>query len=459
MEKKIISFKGISNVPDDGLNEAGDMSVLLNMRHKGGELVPCQRPAVGVGVAKVEKAAYHPNSGYWLVLADGKLSVRDSKMNAVGGDITIDVKTFALMGNVVTIYKQNSVEYAIWRGGVFKYLGEMPECDGLVNVNLGTNLFDKMLIHEDLVGGENADIMAAAQVGAINKTLDLIYREKGFVDRAWFRVAYRMFDGTYIKASQIVQVSWYGDGKNEKLQTPESCPGSDNTPSEMFYLDTNFVPRTSVHYFRPTIGLNVPPIADWKDIIVGIDIFTTGSLTSFGMKNVVIKDDIDRNVVVEKYVTLNEVEFTEKIMNAEFYRFASYDIRGNREFEVDNTSPSNLAVQDVLTLPDQAVYIANESSQYNFKNHIFDYEKKLFNGYRLPESLNARGENDFWSEDIVALYVIIETEDGKKVVKRLRGYGEKKVFGYFSYPDSRASKIILEYTDGSQKMVELKPHP
>ena len=454
MEKKIVTFKGISNVPDDGFNEAGDMAVLMNMRHKGGELVPCGKPEVGEGVKDVKLAVYHPDSGYWLVLTGNTLYVKDKDMNNVGGYITSGVESFALMGNVVTIYKVNSVEYAIWRAGEFKHLGEMPVCEGLVSVAVGTNLFEKVDKHDDLAGAEDAEAMGAAQVGAIDKSLDAIYHEKGFVDRAWFRAAYRLFDGTYIKASQIVQVSWYGDGKFSKLNTGEACPGSDNTPSQMFYIGTDLVPRTSVHYFKPTIGLTVPAISEWKDIIVGIDIFTTGSLMSFGVKQVVVG-----NSVVEKYATLNEVEFKEKLVNAEFYRYASYDIRGNKEFEVDNTSPSNLAVQTVLTLQDQAVYIAKESSSYNFKQHIFDYKKRLFKGYRLPKSLNAMGENDFWSADITALYVIIETEEGKKVVKSEPYEVGGKVFGYFSYPDSRASKIIVQYNDGTQKLVELTPHP
>ena len=453
MEKKIVTFKGITNVPDDGFNEAGDMAVLMNMRHKGGELVPCQPPTIGDGAANTKQAVYHANSGYWLVLVNGVLRVKDEKMTDVGY-ITGSVESFALMGNVVTIYKSNTVEYAIWRAGAFEHLGEMPDCEGLVSVSIGTNLFDKQEIHEDLAGAEDAEVMGAAQIGAINKTLNAIYHEKGFVDRAWFRAAYRLFDGTYIKASQITQISWYGDGKFEKLNTPENCPGSDNTTSQIFYIGTDLKPRTSVHYFKPTIGLNVPAISQWKDIIVGIDIFTTGSLMSFGAKQMVVGDS-----VVEKYATLDEAEFEEKIVNAEFYIYASYDIRGNKEFEVDNTSPSNLAVQTVLTLPDQAVYTAKKGGSYNFKYHIFDYEKKLFKGYRLPMSVNARGENDFWSADITEIYVIIETEDGKKVVKRDPVARSEKVFGYFSYPDSRASKIIVEYSDGSQKLVELKPHP
>ena len=455
MEKKIVTFKGITNVPDDGLNEAGDMAVLMNMRHKGGELVPCWPPTIGDGAANTKQAVYHANSGYWLVLVNGVLRVKDEKMADVGY-ITGSVESFALMGNVVTIYKSNSVEYAIWRAGAFEHLGEMPDCEGLVSVSIGTNLFDKQETG-DFVGGAVAN--AAAQVGAINKMLDSIYQEKGFVDRAWFRAAYRLFDGTYIKASQITQISWYGDGKFEKLNTPENCPGSDNTTNQLYWSDASTGKSyTSVHYFKPTIGLAVPAIAQWKDIIVGIDIFTTGSLMSFGTKQVKVTAN-NTDYIVEKYATLNEKEFAEKLINAEFYRYASYDIRGNKEFEADNTSPSYLAVQTVLTLPDQAVYTAKKGGSYNFKYHIFDYEKRLFKGYRLPKSFNASGENDFWSADIVALYVIVETEDGKKVVKRDPVALSEKVFGYFSFPDSRASKIIVEYSDGSQKLVELKPHP
>ena len=80
MEKKIVGFGGITNVPDDGLNEAGDMSVLMNMRHKGGELVPCQRPE-SIRVWEYAQVLYHASSGYWLALEDQDLGVYDKDMN------------------------------------------------------------------------------------------------------------------------------------------------------------------------------------------------------------------------------------------------------------------------------------------------------------------------------------------------------------------------------------------
>ena len=128
MEKKIISFKGISNVPDDGLNEAGDMSVLLNMRHKGGELVPCQGPAETPGFKGVEQVLYHANSGLWLFLQDGRLYYFKENDWSDGALYIYQsgVESFAIMGNIVIMNFADRVEYAIWRGKDYEYLGELP---------------------------------------------------------------------------------------------------------------------------------------------------------------------------------------------------------------------------------------------------------------------------------------------------------------------------------------------
>ena len=118
MEKKIISFKGISNVPDDGLNEAGDMSVLLNMRHKGGELVPSKKPSVYKWSTGIKQLLYHEQSGYWLAInSEGALGVYDFTKESPYITLLISpsngmvANKFSLFGNIVIInFTENSEE-------------------------------------------------------------------------------------------------------------------------------------------------------------------------------------------------------------------------------------------------------------------------------------------------------------------------------------------------------------
>ena len=112
MEKINVSFKGMTNIPDDSFSGDGDMAVVLNMRHKGGELVQCQPPAATPVSYKVRQAMFHAKSGKWLELhEDGELWLRDGKEAIQAG-----VESFAILGNVVVMYSENKVFYAIWRG-------------------------------------------------------------------------------------------------------------------------------------------------------------------------------------------------------------------------------------------------------------------------------------------------------------------------------------------------------
>lgn len=218
MEKRIVQFKGMTNVPDDGINEAGDMSVLLNMRHKGGELVQCQPPSKGFlnddYMAKITQMLYHSNSGKWLILRNDKIGIysfleEDREYNHEGELIDKEVNSFAVLGNIVVVSLENSVEYVLWTGGEFKNLGKMPGVEGCVFFNIG----DKEEAKSQGYTGVTTDNVREVRIGAINKLLDGIYEENGFVDRVWFRVALRLFDGTYIQCSNVIQCSWYSDGE------------------------------------------------------------------------------------------------------------------------------------------------------------------------------------------------------------------------------------------------------
>ena len=458
MEKRIVQFKGMTNVPDDGINEAGDMSVLLNMRHKGGELVQCQPPSKSFlnddHTAKITQMLYHSNSGKWLILRNDKIGIysfleEDREYNHEGELIDKEVNSFAVLGNVVVVNTENSVEYVLWTGGDFKHLGVLPEVEGCIKFSvLGDSESSKSQVFTDITDSNARE----TRVGAINKLLNAIYEEGGFVDRVWFRVALRLFDGTYIRCSETVQCSWYADGDQD------GTPGFSNTFRKLWSsLENKYTAK--VNYFN--VGIDVDKarfnlLKNWKDVIAGVDVFTTGSIMSFGLKRVTDS----RGNVYDDYRTLNKEEFFDTVVDVDFHRIASYSINGEQLWKIENTSPSYLSAQEGLNNVNSDMYIGSNGYVYNRLYHIYDYKKKLYGGVALSEVIFKEGKMESLEGDYV-VWVFLKTDDGKKVVKREFTYrDQEECLWYYSYPDSRAYKMIIEdVTIQKAKEVALKPHP
>lgn len=462
MEKKIISFKGISNVPDDGLNEAGDMSVLLNMRHKGGELVPCQRPAEQPGMDGLKQAMYHANSEKWIYLNDnGELyeerGMQDDYFRVEG------VESFTLMGNMVIINFADRVEYALWKKAQRKYvyLGGVPEMPKLKVQSLLSKT--KEVVSSNRGEDPNEDnYNLKYQKGNIDQALATVYQEKGYVDRAWFRLGLRLFDGSYINIGEIHELSNFPNmgTKNNAGQVIQKIIGVQDlwraNGSEYYTELSYFVPSFTVY--------GVGSLGEWADLIASIDLFSTGSIMSSTTGYATTDDDPNGpppGIEIYKYRTPEQMK--DALMSAEFYKIAEFDPRGLGvpTWSVDNTSPSNLAVQDVLNRVITHNVIPDKSMPYNARLHAYEYKEKYFDGYSSPTSkyYNMTERENRWT-----VYVHIKTDEKNVIVRRVdnpktdSSETTYKHLYYFSYPDSRAYK--MEVFDGTKKLtLKLTPNP
>lgn len=461
MEKKIISFKGISNVPDDGLNEAGDMSVLLNMRHKGGELVECQPPAVDSSLAMpIKQALYHSSSDFWLVL--NQTGILQDWSKSLNKRIYVEnVSSFSIMGNMVIINFEDKVEYAIWKENKYVYLGGVPEVPRLVVKSIAnakqTYLTDSKL--DDNV--DSGTYHWKFQKGNIDKTLAMIYQQKGYVDRAWFRVAVKMFDGSYINIGEITELSCFPNmrEKDDNKTVTEPIIGAQkiwrNVPTGEY--------KTELDYFVPELGV-VSNMGNWNDVIASIDLFTTGSIMSHTAGLLTKDDDPDAPPGIEIYKLRTAEQLKEALLNAEFYKIAEFAVDGSviTGTEIENTSPSNLAVRD--TLKDISVHsvIPNNALAYNARLHTYGYKEVYFKGYGSATSYydGLTQKDGVWT-----VFVHIKTDNGTVIVKRedqiLTNGNPKNAFKhlyYFYYPDRNAFKMEI-YDNGKVLSLPLTAHP
>ena len=436
MNKINIPFRGMTNVPDDSFSQDGSMSVLLNMRHKGGELVQCQPPAKEPTV-KVKQALYHAQSGQWLVLNPmGQINI--------GGETVTGVTSFALMGNIVVLYKERSVEYAIWRNGAYVYLGPLPE----VPVLTATDLDEKNKTRK--TGGkyyrvydpdkpESSSLYnRAVQKGFVDEVLSSIYEDCGYVDRAWFRVGLKLFDGSYIALSNIYQLSARETSDTDLIGVQDLWSVEDARAETSEYT-------VKVNYFVPKLAIE-GHLENWKDIVASIDVFSTGSIMSY----VAAKERGERGGTIhtdayEWYRPRTAEEMKEAMLNAEFFKIAEYSLDGTKTWGIDNTSPSIIAVQQHLDEIQVHEEIADKAAVYNSRLHIAEIKERFFKGfapaYRYDGTSSTRADAR-WT-----IVVYIDTAYGPKRVIYQENEDTTKLLHYFMYPDSRAVRMEIYRTN------------
>ena len=431
MEKKIITFGGITNVPDDGLNEAGDMSVLLNMRHKGGELVPCQPPSKDIGQLgsytqnhDISQVVYHAQSGRWLmnVYYPGGDGTKEGRYVVIfkdgflfdnigpNGKASIfpkddELETFSVMGNIVIMSCKNSVQYAIWRDGVYEFLGALPEVPEMkitteavvVETSAGESYYNYTAFDE------SRDIKwPLFSKGFFDKCLDECYDKKLYIDNALFVVGFKMFDGSY-RYSQLYLVDTYYGGnlpanfKTIALKRPDNWGGG--TSAQM-----------KVVIYGKKVGFIMNyDLSFWKDVILSVDIFTSGSIMSHKATNeklyVYTYDSTQETGIKTSFIKDAEI-YTPKPMPeirkeietcSSFYKIESYDLKGQFINGVDNTSPSNLSVQPRLPVNNSSLVFGGSTLVYNNRLHTFNsYNRPVFssnNGYFISETDDIEEKN------------------------------------------------------------------
>lgn len=461
MNKVNIPFGGMTNVPDDSFSKDGDMSVLLNMRHKGGELVECKRPYLkDMKVGNIRQLLYHSSSGFWLVLDNnGILQEWSSSQNK---RIRVEnVSSFAIMGNMVIINFEDKVEYAIWKEDKYIYLGGVPEVPHLVVKSI-TNGKQSYVTESKLDNNiDSSTYHWRFQKGNIDKTLAAIYQMKGYVDRAWFRIAVRLFDGSYINIGEITELSCFPNMRVSAEGEPVKEPiiGA----QKIWYNLASMQYKTELDYFVPDLGI-VSNMGNWNDVVASIDLFSTGSIMSHtaGLLTNEDEDDAPPGVEIYKLRTANQLK--EALLNAEFHKIAEFAVDGSviTGTEIDNTSPSNIAVRD--TLKDISVHsvIPNNAMTYNAKLHTYGYKEVYFKGYGSTTSYykNLTQKDNEWT-----VFVHIKTDNGTVIVKRqdqkldnsYPGNAYKHLY-YFYYPDRNAFKMEI-YDNGKVLTLPLTAHP
>lgn len=470
MEKINVTFKGMANIPDEQVAQDGQMAMMMNVSIKNGEMVVMNGHNYFYVRDDVKKAVFHDGrlleideNGAVRVFVekDGKPAYEqteyDEEMSEAFKDVEVD--NFEIMGNVVVMYgkeKNREIEgtfYAIWKNERYLYLGGIRD---LVRVR-----FRKEAKLFKSIPSENITIDKKTAAGYIDRTLNTVYSEGYFVDRVVMRYAYRLFDGSYICPSGCYLLE-NKEGFKEDGGSVFLGIDTNNLVADVYAAYVNaFKVECDVEFIDGT--------EDWKDIIVGVDVFCTGSI--MGKKKVErLEEDnsgstetvstLKGGAMVTMWKDKDRVDIVNEIVNSGiFYRFASFDLEGLRLDSTENTSPSGLAQRDVLKEWNRHEDDYGKTFVYNAKLHGARKGKLLFEGYDdflVPGTETGVITNDEMVETPFAVkgdlevQVTLNTDDGEKVV---RMYKENSVLaktkggcllpGLLMYPDPRAVKMEL----------------
>lgn len=471
--QKYFSFRGIVRNTDNLLAHEGECMELVNMRVNNGSLQPVAPPEI---VAKFDysySAIYiHSLASVYICVTtdEGRIHLYDSKFKPLSTALMVDgapllspeaigVKRVEFMGNIVCMYTQEKSLYAIYDAGEYKWLGESPKIPKLI-------FSTKSIVHEvttdqaydypslnDSVNPETR--WDNCSKGYFDECVSKLNSNGYFVDRALFRYAFRLFDGSYICASPI----YYLEDKNEVYGL---CRDRGNFYSQRAdgSAGTTAVGRYTVRVqgFKPEFLFTELELEPWENIIVSIDIFTSGSILGHKIINSSeVYTSRNENVYhsssvgYERYVFKPYSELWREVAECSlFYKIAEFKLDGSvQDYETD-VSPMVLAHCDTLPIESGShnKITADYSYVFNGRLHLASLREKYFEGYRgdcfLPVSL---GNISVYS----TVYTELKTSAGTVIVKKVHqgdfllgvSSGGYYITPLLVYPDARARKMTF----------------
>lgn len=481
--QKRITFKGITG-SNDSLNVTeGECLEMVNLRRDGGSLRPVPEPVIDAELKILYKTVcrHEATSCYLCVTDDQKATVHfyDDKWNMLQNgsgqllfDALDDVRGIEFLGYIVCCTTGKGMRYLIGGSGTYKWLGERPEVPGL-DISIAHEL-KKLVTPVKFALSLKAELFEVSwrynAYTYIDECILELNKNGCFIDRAMFKFALRLFDGSYIYCSQAIYVCddelIDGVGRDKNNFYFESSDQSDDMYTITLY----------VKGFKPELSLSALNLENWKGIIVGIDVFTTGSIMGHSLEThttrLIGSGEGDRPIgkflcYLDK--SLDDI-YDEVASASQYYKIAEFDIDGNCLHELQDVSQNNLLMQQNLasaSLPSTYSSIAAGcSTVFNNRLHLGSLREWFFKGYNAHSMLSPNGQH--LQCEGIAVETKIRTLDGVSTVVQDYGMTETAFYNglpelppLLSYPDSRAFEmtvyVVLD-TEMFYRTFTLTPH-
>ena len=473
MQKINIPILGLTASGEARAMRDGECCVLHNMTVDSGGVKVVAKPAEGVEKNASEyREFYHARAKQWLSLNSGKVyNATGQQVNIVDKQSDGYVQSLEFMGNIVVMYcRDNSVRYAIYDAG-YRYLGRLPELPRLgisvKPVHVTTLTTEAYYVDGvETAAGDEALKWANASKGYFDECLSGLYQQGAFVDRTLVRMAARLFDGSYVAFSPIYYVQdsdelienigyyWLGTYKSIGRDNRNfvSCPRIRNATNR-----SNFF--TSVRGFIPKFTMECE-LSRWRDVIAAIDVFATPSI--MGYESVAKELTQEKKAVngtwttittqnsFERYKPKSGAKIREEVSKASlFYRIAEYDLEGKEVWRLEETSPSQLAVQKALPLNGNPHELSSGVCRYLYNNkmHLAGVTERFRDGNSV---MDVPGKTAKQIVQMMQIVTIAADGGEKKVVTTTKNpllfqkrQGEYYLTPLLHYPDARAKNIRL----------------
>lgn len=450
MENVKIQFKGITRNTDDGMCQDGECMELINAHLENGSIEPIGKPILLKGLQRAyKKIYYHTNAKKYIGMdTDGKLyeiSEDSTTEEVLAGDLV--AKDIAFIGNTISVSTSNGLRYVLFKQGEYKYLGALPELPEI-------GIDKKLRIFQADATADNS-LTYGQYLECISKG-----NKEGFYSySAAFRVAYRLYDGSYIKHSHIrplflteddTYTTYNPDPRQEVVfnGNPQLFPGNSYASFQLLKNESTKSYKSTLLMFQPVFNIGAVDLSDWSDIIMSIDVFSTENFRLIFNHAIAdgTTDDIDkpldRFTNTSRYYLLDSVIPSKEATEFIYEKDVSSDILATKEVLVDDNFSHN-------------TYIYNHLSSYNNKLHAWGRTELLFNWYDNQvffDNTSGAGSN-------VDLYVFIEGYT-KEITLKKTLVCPKKFGPFLMYPDTRAKGIaIVNKTLNKSKYFTLKKHP
>ena len=341
-------------------------------------------------------------------------------------ELGIKVTGYEVIGNMICCFTANGIYYVLHKGDEYINLKYAPKTPRLRVSNIAMKVEDSIELQKTPGEGTSREYVS----GMCLVAQSLLEKHGYYIDRTFYRVGFKMFDGTYIGVSPIycceptevqnesvdrqmdrhpLHKIYYLPGLDEQFDLYGLNHGEGSDMLSNPYLTSGLI-KDAFNYsmgsatdtmgdnstrvdvwcgvcgFKPTLKLDYVDLGNWKSIITSIDVFTTGSVKHHKM--VTEDDGKERMTYIQKDNYVKEVE--QALLT--FRKCASFNVNGELGWELENVTPDNLQVQDALSDFNSNNTIVSgddvKTYAYNSRLHVGNLSEALPHSYELSHFLN-----------------------------------------------------------------------
>lgn len=426
MENIKIQFKGITRNTDDGISADGECMELINARVNNSSIEPIGKPIMLKQTAHTYSKIYHHSIAkrYIGITESGQMYEMPEDLSSetiMTGDLK--AKSIEFIGNTISVITDEGIRYILFRNGSYIYLGEIPDVPEFV--------IDKEVKAVSVEIDEISNRDDEVRYGNFTKVLSEANKNGCYCYSAAFCSAFRMFDGSCVKSTEIQIVYLDSDDKVTVTygdrQNPQKLILSGGYSGEFFaQTETTLAKWANLLCFKPTFLFEDYDLSAWSDIIIGIEIFSTDNFRTIlnaGSSRLTSQFETDIKTPVER---ANNISL--------MYNIASLKL-GSTSASVD----IDVSIDNLATLPHMVdsfnthhSILPKSSYSYNNRLHLIGIKRTLSSGVRVSSTTK---EYQF------LIHIYIHASDGDKVIEKWE-IGQY-IRTFIMYPDSRAYKMII----------------